>query len=620
MKLLNSKNLITSAVLALILVVIATVTVQKIEQDSRIKSRQALSSVLETSRQAILSWYEQGKNNTFAWANTNLIYDFAVKLLQISANQKALINSPEQAQLRQLLHQIYTKNGYLGYFIISPEGINLSSSRDENIGLPNLLLTQQDFFNRLDQGKAAVSLPLHSDVALPNSTGHLVEGLPTMFIGAPIINSQNKIMAYLTFRVDLSADFTAILQRGRIGSSGETYAFDKNGRLIAESRFDKHLRLANLIKQNESGMLNVEIRDPGVNLVKGETSIVPREKQPLTKMAQSATEGNSDINLDGYRDYRGVKVIGAWLWDRQLGFGLTTEIDYDEIYSTRNLTEYIFIAFTLLAIGSLLALGYFADRNRKKILAVNEQALDAQHAAELANRTKSEFLANMSHELRTPLNAIIGFSELLDHGSKVALSITEQQEYVKYIHGSGEHLLGLINEILDVSAIEDGKLKFSDVDIDLMKTIQDTLRLIQERAENDDIELTVVPHTNHPCVRGDEMRIKQVLLNLLSNAVKFSDRGDTVSIDVNSAKNGAVSVSIIDTGIGMSADDIVVAMGKFGRVPREDRDIVEGAGLGLPLAKALMEAHEGSIEIDSAIGEGTKVTINFPSERTIQLN
>ncbi|MBT3991012.1 MAG: PAS domain-containing protein [Rhodospirillaceae bacterium] len=238
--------------------------------------------------------------------------------------------------------------------------------------------------------------------------------------------------------------------------------------------------------------------------------------------------------------------------------------------------------------------------------------------AEFANRTKTEFLANMSHELRTPLNAIIGFSETLNQGVFGPLSNIKQQEYVKDIHESGIHLLDLINEILDVSAIEAGKLELNEAQVDLKKIILAAIRLIKARAEEDGLVLQFQVDGQAPVVDGDERRLKQIFVNLLSNAVKFTEKEGAVSVEVQRNDDGSIAISVADNGIGMSPEDIEKAMEKFGQIRRNKGVEIEGTGLGLPLVRGLVEAHGGKLSIESALDKGTTVTVVIPRERVTQ--
>ena len=234
----------------------------------------------------------------------------------------------------------------------------------------------------------------------------------------------------------------------------------------------------------------------------------------------------------------------------------------------------------------------------------------AKDAAEAADRAKSEFLANMSHELRTPLNAIIGFSEALSLGIAGGLS-AKQQGYVCDIHRSGMHLLDLINDVLDLSRIDAGQLPLGMKTVDVNEIVSACQKLIAGRADASRVRLEVAPAACLPPIVADPLRLKQVLLNLLSNAIKFTPAAGRVELSTLHAGDG-VSITIADTGIGMDAADIPLALEPFRQVDGSLSRRHEGAGLGLPLAKRLTEMHGGSLEITSVLGQGTRVVVRLP--------
>lgn len=244
--------------------------------------------------------------------------------------------------------------------------------------------------------------------------------------------------------------------------------------------------------------------------------------------------------------------------------------------------------------------------------------LSARDQAELATRAKSEFLSTMSHELRTPLNAIIGFSELMKSAMFGPLGNKAYEQYAHDIHESGSHLLEIINDILDISAIESGNMELHESALDMGRIFASVRKMSGPRAQKKSIQIEMSNQANTPALFADERRVKQMLLNLVSNAVKFTPDGGQVWLEGGVGDDGGIQVRVRDTGIGMSAVGIKKALTRFGQVDSSLARRYEGAGLGLPLTKELAELHGGTIDIESVPGEGTTVTILFPSERTVK--
>lgn len=241
----------------------------------------------------------------------------------------------------------------------------------------------------------------------------------------------------------------------------------------------------------------------------------------------------------------------------------------------------------------------------------------AKDAAEVANRAKSEFLASMSHELRTPLNAVMGFSETMLKEILGPLNNESYRQYVKHIYESADHLLEIINDILDVSKAEAGKLELVEEEIDVKETIDAACELIKVRAEAGGVELICNTPDNLPRIYADQRKLKQIVLNLLSNAVKFTPVHGRVEISSALRPGAGLVIVVRDTGIGIAKSDIPRVLEPFVQVESSLSRRHEGTGLGLPLVDALTRLHGGQLRIESNLGAGTVVTVTFPPHRVV---
>jgi two-component system cell cycle sensor histidine kinase PleC len=277
---------------------------------------------------------------------------------------------------------------------------------------------------------------------------------------------------------------------------------------------------------------------------------------------------------------------------------------------------FIFLANRLYA-SSVASIVFRAEKDAliAELETANANSDEARRKAEEANLAKSRFLATMSHELRTPLNAILGFSEVMKNEIFGGHANAAYKEYSADIHGSGQHLLNLINEILDLSRIEAGRYQLNEEPVSLAYVAEDCVHLMALKARSKDIRIVEDYETGMPRLMADERALRQVALNLLSNAVKFTSTGGEVRIRVGWTAGGGQYLAIRDNGPGIPEDEIPVVLSAFGQGTIAIKSAEQGTGLGLPIVQGLVAMHGGTFDIRSKLREGTEVVVTFPAWR-----
>ncbi|MEE9597329.1 MAG: transporter substrate-binding domain-containing protein, partial [Acidiferrobacterales bacterium] len=352
-----------------------------------------LENVLITTAERLDNWVEQQESVLKQIAINPVLIQQTARLLNIAADPEALLSSDELMNVRSTLAQNQSDLG-LGFFIIDRDGISIGSARDTNVGSRNLIAIQRpELLDRVFQGEALFVPPISSDVAIGNESTKTTSSL---FVAVPIRQDNGNVIAVLTKRLDPTKGFSRVLQFSRIGESGESYAFGYDGALLSASRFEDGLRKIGLLDEGESSVMNIQIRDPGGNTVQGFRSDVPNSEQPFTHMAARAIAGAGvagsvnavsgagrttvERGMEGYRDYRGVPVFGAWLWDIDLGLGLTSEIDVVEAmstYATVRLTVFGVLGVTLfMSLAGTLFVLVAGDRTSRALTRAKDELED----------------------------------------------------------------------------------------------------------------------------------------------------------------------------------------------------------------------------------------------------
>ena len=350
-------------VLSAVLIVISYFVMNYAEKQRMESLEYSLSTLLTTTHQRLEVWIDYEHNRLEQVGKNKELVSLVEKLLLVPQLPQALKQTPLQSQIRQFFKAREGDLGNIGFFIISPDNISLSSKRDSNVGVSNVIHnTRPGLLQRVLNGESIFVPPIRSDVFIEdnNLRDNQVKP-PTMFFASPVINAQGEEIAVITIRVNFEGIFSSILSAGFIGKSGETYAIDKLGHLLSNVRFENELREIGLINETERSSLNIDITDPGKSLLKSSKKIIQDKSWPLTLMASHIAKGKSGSNLEGYRDYRGEMVVGSWLWDDDLNMGIVAELDVAEALELINVFKYsvwsiLFISLTLVFGGTLFTL------------------------------------------------------------------------------------------------------------------------------------------------------------------------------------------------------------------------------------------------------------------------
>ncbi len=393
-------------------------------------------------------------------------------------------------------------------------------------------------------------------------------------------------------------------------------AIQKHNDRIARKHAEEELKRAHdelearVEQRTRQLTFEIESRKQAENKIREMARFPEESPSPMMRFAPGGAVSYANAASSPIMEDFGIKIGELapeyWLniFTDILGSGSTCEIEYGcqgKVFS--------------LLIVPVLSEGYVNvyGRDVTEIKRAGKALLDAKEEAVLANRAKSEFLANISHELCTPLNAIIGFSDVISEQIFGPIGSDKYMEYVKDIHASGCRLMAVISDILDMSRIETGNLKYAPENVEIAPLVESCICLVLDRSRSAGVVISNKVSHDGLAINCDCRRFKQIVVNLLSNAVKFTPKGGSVEIGADILeKSGEIEITITDTGIGMAADDIDKAMTPFGQIDSTLARKYEGCGLGLPLAKKLAEIMGGALKLESSPEVGTTVRVRLP--------
>jgi len=366
---------------------------QSVENAMRRQRAEELNTILEASVTSLRVWTGEQKINVQLFTQDEQIRPLANELLTLADSKpgmdRRLVQAKAQDALRARLQEPLKISGYVGFFVLSPSGIVIAADQDISVG-KMLDDNRKVFFDQANAGQTVVSKPYRSPLLLHDEKGELRANLPTMFTAGPIRDAAGKPIAALGLRIRPEDQFSKILRVARFGKTGETYAFDRNGLMLSQSRFDDELKqIGLLVDQPDSrSILTVQVRDPQVNMAEGERPKLRRAEQPLTRLAEQAVAGEDGYDADGYRDYRGAPSVGAWRWLKDFDFGVGTEVDVAEAFQPVYILRRAFwclMALLILSAGGIFLAMWIISRQQQ---ALQKATLAAKHLGQYALEEK----------------------------------------------------------------------------------------------------------------------------------------------------------------------------------------------------------------------------------------
>jgi len=572
-----------TGITTLLLIFVSLLAIFEIEEVTENEVGDWLSTTLNTAHSSILSWSTEHAADAEILATSPKIMKMARELSLLPRTRQALLSSSIQEELQAFLAPTLRHKDYLGYLLVSPDGYILSDSQAIETGKDG----PPEILELIKTGHTVITLPLFYD--LPIGDGPRTP-TPTIFVGTPIRIEDGRIIAHIVFRIDPRQGFSNIFNRARTGRTGETYAFDRRGILLNESRFDKELQQIGLLNAGMSSLLRVSVRDPGVDLTEGQKVPLTPEEWPLTHMASSAIRSKRGIDVEGYRDYRGVKVIGAWIWEEDLGFGIATEWDIREAYRPLRTTKLILFILMATSLSLLLLLALFSVLGRRRL----EQS---ERNLRQINRELDTFAYTVSHDLRTPLTPIIGYADFLNESYRDKLD-QQALDSLSEISASGRRMLALMEDLLNLAKIGEVERPANPLNTrDIVQEVVDGLnaQLSQAGAKVIIDEL--------PFVRLPKAFLIQIFDNFIGNASRYGCRPGDV-IEVGGERNGKkVRLFVRDHGPGVPPEESqrifeVFYRGSTGRN-------IKGTGIGLATVRKIANLYKGRAGVEETPGGGS---------------
>jgi signal transduction histidine kinase len=571
-------------------------TASRIEAQTRADNEKELLTVLRATQGALRLWKDDVRSDHLALSELPKVRSLVEAGLRNGddGGDRSLRDA-----FREVLAPWTEAHGYLGFSAMTADGRGgYRPIFGPDARLPELPERAAHVVAMALRGTFALGQPVVSTDPLLRRAGHAAEIV--MVAATPVRGASGETIAALVFFLDAFDLFTSVTQLGRLGASGETYAVNRAGEMVTRSRF--------VPGSPSGGDARAIASAPGV------TPLLARDGEadpgggtgsarPLTRAAEHLRRGESGVDLDGYQDYRGHLVIGAWTWDHALDLGLVTEVDKAEAEQSNDMIQHLIRYMVTMVVLGMSAIVVFREARVRNLARIE--------LLQRTDRARKDILAVVSHDLKGPLNALLITNDLLLKTLPPDREFSDRRRMLlRRSRRSAEQMRQLVADLLDAARIEAGRLAIHPVACQVTDLVGRTLELYEPIAEERAVTLVHDVPDNLPALRADADRIVQVLSNLVGNAVKFTGPGGRVTIRAG-ATASTVQFSVRDTGPGIPAQDLPNVFDRYWQATETQRF---GTGLGLAICKEIVAAHAGRIWVESELGHGTVFHFTLPTE------
>lgn len=599
-----SRN-IERTIVAFIIIISCTVlyiSIKDIEKSTRQTAGKSLEATLFSFKYSVHLNIEQRINYLKSLSNDESLKKEIQFLLKKQPEIEHIILTKEYKKIKKELAEFVLKNNDIDFYLVSKNKKIYASLNEENIlDTCALFNVSQQYFEKIIAGETIFIPP----------TNHY------MYIGSPVFYNKDSLIGAIIIKMHAAQIFNPASQLGRIGYSGKSYIIDKKARILSQSRFGDALKAKGIGIGTHKDITDIRVADPGQNIEHLNKSI-NYDTLPLTLMAQNLTQGINGREINGYNDYRGVRVMGAWAWDEKLHIGFVCEIDENEalsaFYHTRRTIIIVLGIAIFVTVILIYLIGKMRQRNVHNLKYLNskleKKVTERTLALEEANKTKDKFLNIISHDLRGQMGALTGLLNIICKDFDSA-DPTYLKNALRTLQKTADNTFSLLSNLLEWSRSQQGQIKVNKEAVEIIALIKEIEMLFKQQMDMKNLKFQFF-YENDIYVYADTNMLKTIFRNIVSNAIKFTQNEGEITIVVKQSIYDNILVTVKDNGIGMSKEeaDAIFLLNK--KTQKDGTNNEPGSGFGLKLCKDFIIKNNGTIWVESTQGKGATVSFLLP--------